>query len=205
MNTASGPVEEQIFDIKHRRWPICYMLEGVDPDGIARAREYLSSQLQNAILMVMNSAHEAVEEAISRLTPEAIQFIERHRDYDLFWLKDDDVGRLGARWMSDAKACLLNLKLIRAHFDPRPETNRYVYRWTYTGKLVIRMMEPNFPTILPKDAEEKIELATVVPESQSLPPADPPRNFFTFLTSDGVRPSGGPLLTWLRRTWAKRP
>jgi hypothetical protein len=91
MNTVYGPVEEQIFDIRQRRWPICYMLEGTDVDGIRKAREHLSGQLRDAILMVMNSEHEAVEEAISRLTTEAIQFIERHRDYACFWTKNEDV------------------------------------------------------------------------------------------------------------------
>jgi hypothetical protein len=205
MNTASGPVEEQIFDIKQRRWPICYMLEGANPDGIRKAREYMSGQLQNAILMVMNSAHEAVEEAISRLTPEAILFIERHRHYACFWDKADGVRGLGAFWLVDATHCLLDLKLIRTYFDPRPDINRYVNTWTYIGKLVIKRMEPNFPPIPTKDAEEKVEVEPLVPESQSPLLADPPPNSFTLPMSDGVRPSEGPLLTWLHRIWARWP
>jgi hypothetical protein len=106
MNTAYGPVEEQIFDIKQRRWPICYRLEGENPEDIQKAKEYLSGQLQNAIRMVMNSAHEAVEEAIGRLSSEALRFIERHKRYVYFWTADEDVGRLGARWLADAEACL---------------------------------------------------------------------------------------------------
>ena len=149
MNTAYGPVEEQIFDIKQRRWPICYRLEGENPEDIQKAKEYLSGQLQNAIRMVMNSAHEAVEEAIGRLTPEAIQFIERHRNYVYFWTADKDVGRLGALWVAAAEACLLDLKLIRVYFEPK--VNRYVYTWTYTGKLAVKRMEPNFPAIPPDD------------------------------------------------------
>ena len=42
MNTAYGPVEEQIFDIKQRRWPICYQLEGDNPEDLMKAREILS-------------------------------------------------------------------------------------------------------------------------------------------------------------------
>jgi len=41
--------------------------------------------------MVMNSPHEAVEEAISRLTPEAILFMQRHTTFVYFWMKDEDV------------------------------------------------------------------------------------------------------------------
>jgi hypothetical protein len=150
MNTASGPVEEQIFDIRQRRWPICYMLEDANSDGIRRAKEYLSGQLYDAILMVMNSEHEAVDEAISRLTPEAVRLIEHNRVYDYFWIANDDVGKLGAFWMGDAIDCLLGLKLIRTYFEARHDANRYVNTWTYLGKLVIKRMEPNFPPVPPR-------------------------------------------------------
>jgi hypothetical protein len=182
MNTAHGPVEEQIFDIKQRRWPICYMLQGENPENIKKTKEFLSGQLQNAIRMVMNTAHEAVEEAIGGLTPEALQFIERHRNYTYFWMPDEDVGRLGARWMSDAKARLLDLKLIRAYFEPK--VNRFVYTWTYIGKLAIKRMEPNFSPIRPSDHEEKTEVESAIPEVLSSP--------------------GSSLLTWLHGFWARR-
>ena len=189
MNTAYGPVEEQIFDIKQRRWPICYRLEGENPEDIQKAKEYLSGQLQNAIRMVMNSAHEAVEEAIGRLSSEALRFIERHRRYVYFWTADEDVGRLGARWLADAEACLLELKLIRAYFEPAPEVNRFVYTWTYTGKLVVKRMESSFPPIPPDD----------VPEHP------PPGSFPLPMPDDGVRPGGGSLITWLHGLWSRRP
>lgn len=205
MNTAYGPVEEQIFDIKQRRWPICYRLEGENAEDIQKARKYLSGQLQNAIRMVLNSAHEAVEDAISRLTPEALQFIEHHRDYVYLWIADKDVGRGGALWMAAALACLLDLKLIRAYFEPTAEVNRYVYTWTYIGKRVVTRMKPNFPPIPPSDVKEKIAVDPVVPESQSsLPPYPPPGSFPLPTPDDGVRPGGGSLLTWLYGLWARR-
>lgn len=201
MNTAFGPVEEQIFDIRQRRWPICYRLEDENPRGIQNAREFLSGELQNAIRMVMNSAHEAVEDAISRLTPEALRFIEKHNDYDYFWTEDKDVGR----WMTTAKACLLDLKLIRAYFEPKTDVNRYVYTWTYIGKLVVTRMKPNFPPIPPSDVKEKIEVDPAVPESQSFLPASPPPSSLPLPTpDDGARLSGGSLLTWLHGLWARR-
>lgn len=178
-------MEEQIFDIRQRRWPICYRLEGENTEDIQKTEEFLSGQLQNAIRMVMNSAHEAVEEAISRLTPEAILFIQRHIAFVYFWIKDEDVARLGAQWMANATACLLDLKLIRVYFEPK--ASRFVYTWTYIGKLAIKKMEPSFPPI-PPDA---------VPVD--LPPG-------SFPTSDeSSHPGGGSLLTWLNGLWAKRP
>ena len=215
MNTAWGPAEKQIFDIKQRRWPICYMLEGVSPEGIRSTRAYLSGQLQNAILMVMNNAHEAVEEAISRLTPLALQLIEK-QNHDYFWIEPKIGGVFHSSWMTDATACLLELKLIRAYFEPDPEVNRYVYTWTYTGRLLRNRMRPNFHPIPPGDANENVEVDPVVPESQRTLPADSPPNSLTLLTSDtlptsetlptsdGVRSSRGSLLTWLHRIWARR-
>jgi hypothetical protein len=186
MNTAYGPVEEQIFDIKQRRWPICYTLQGENPEDIKNSREFLFDQLQNAIRMVMNSAHEAVEEAISRLTIETLRFIELNRHWTYFWTKDEDVGRLGHRWVVDAETQLLDLKLIQGYFEPKE--NRFVYNWTYTGKLAIKRMDPNFPPIPPGD----------VPV--------PPTGAVTLPTpNDGVHPGGGSVLTWLHGIWARRP
>jgi hypothetical protein len=203
MNTAYGTVEEQIFDIKQRRWPICYRLEGENPEEIQKAREYLSGQLQNAIRMVMNSAHEAVEGAISRLTPEALQFIERHRNYVYFYMLEEDVGRIGAGWMAAAAACLLGLKLTQAYFEPK--VNRFVYTWTYIGKLVVKRMEPNSPLIPHSDAKEKIEVNPIIPGSQSSPPAYPPSGSFPLpAPDDRIRSGGGSLLTWLCGLWGRR-
>jgi hypothetical protein len=192
MNTIYGPVEEQIFDLKQRRWPICYRLEGENFEDIQKARKYLSDELQNAIRMVMNSEHEAVEEAISRLTPEVIRVMEVYRDAGWFGIADADVTRVGVRWAADAFARLLDLQLIRAYFEPAaPNVNRFVYTWTYTGKLAIKRMEPNFLPIPPSEVKEKIAVDPVVPESQSSLPA-------------GVSPGASSLLTWLHGLWPRR-
>jgi hypothetical protein len=206
MNTIYGPVEEQIFDLKQRRWPICYRLEGESPEDIQKARKYLSDELQNAIRMVMNSGHEAVEEAISRLTPEVLRVMEDYRDAGWFGIADADLTRVGVRWVADAFARLLDLRLIRAYFEPSaPNVNRFVYTWTYTGKLVIKKIERNFPPIPPRDIKEKIAVDPAVPESQSsLPVSLPPGSLPLPTPNDGVRPGGGSLLTWMRGLWARR-
>jgi hypothetical protein len=205
MNTAYGPVGEQIFDIKERRWPICYGLKGENPEDIRKAREFLSGEIQTAIRMVMSSAYEAVDEAISRLNSEAVRFIANHRNYVYFYTADEDVGRLGNAWFSRAEACLLDLKLIPAYFEPKAD--RFVYTWTYTGKLVVKRMESYFPPLPPCDVKEKIKAELVIiPESQSSLPASPPSDASTLSTpDDGVRPGRGSLLTWLSGLRARRP
>ncbi len=206
MNIAYGPVEEQIFDIKQRRWPICYRLEGENREDIQKARKYLSDELQNAIRMVMNCEHEAVEEAISRLTPEVIRIMEIYRDSGWFGIADADVTRVGVRWVADAFGRLLDLKLIRAYFEPAaPNVTRFVYTWTFIGKLVVKRMEPNFPPTPPSDVKEKIEVDPTVPENQSsLPASTAPGSSPLPTPDDGVRPRGGSLLTWLYGLWARR-
>jgi hypothetical protein len=205
MNTAYGPVEEQIFDIRQRRLPIFYELESENPEDIRKAREFLAGQFQTAIRMVMNSAHESVEEAISKLTIEAVRFIERHRDYAYFYSADEDVGRLGHYWMSAAQACLLDLKLIRAYFESDPQVNRYVYTWTYTGKLAVKRMAPNFLTLPPRDVRES-KAEPTIPASQSSILASPQPETSAPSTPDkDVRPRGGSLLSWLFGLWARRP
>jgi hypothetical protein len=205
MNDAYGPPEKQIFDIKQRRWPICYRLKGENPEDIHKVSKFLSGQLQNAIRTVMDSSHEAVEDAISRLTPQALQFIERHRNFIYFWTPDRDVGRVGALGTAAAMACLLDLKLIRAFFGPTPDVNRYVYTWTYIGKLVKTKMEPHFPPIPPRDVKEEIEVAPAIPENQSSLPADPGPNSLSLPTPDDtVRPRGGSLRTRMYDLWAWR-
>jgi len=201
MNTAYGPVEEQIFDIKQRRWPICYRLEGENQVDIQKAGNYLSRQLQNAIRMVMNSAHEAVEDAISRLTPDALRMMERNRNYVYFWIVDVEV--IGALWMAAALACLLDLKLVRTYFEPK--VNRYVYTWTYIGKLVVTRMEPNFPPVPPGDAKEKTRVDSVIPENQSsLPAQRPPISLPVPAPNDDARRGNNSLLTWLYGLRARR-
>jgi hypothetical protein len=48
-------LEELIFDPRHRRWPICYKLEGEGGEAIRNTRKLLEEQIQIALLSAMNS------------------------------------------------------------------------------------------------------------------------------------------------------
>jgi hypothetical protein len=133
--------------------------------------------------MVMKSEHEAVEEALNKITPEVVRIMEIHRNSTYFWMADEDVTRVGVRWAADAFARLLDLQLTRAYFEPAPNVNRFVYTWTYTGKFAIKRMESNFPPISRSDVKGKPE----VPRPE-----------------DGARPVRGPALPWLRGLWTRR-
>ena len=84
MNTAFGPAEELIFDLRHRRWPICYKLEGEDGEVIRNIRKLLGEQIEIALRSAMGSEHQAVEDASRRLSTETIMFMGWYAHHDVF-------------------------------------------------------------------------------------------------------------------------
>jgi hypothetical protein len=141
MNTAWGPTEELIFDLRHRRWPICYKLESEDGEAIRNTRKLLREQIQIALRSAMDSEHQAVEDASRRLSTWTIMFMEWHAHHDLFWYPHADVTVLQAAALGSidhAVDRLLDLKLIDCFFDP--DLKRFVYQWTYIGKLVLKKL-----------------------------------------------------------------
>jgi hypothetical protein len=146
MNTAFGPAEELIFDLRHRRWPICYKLDGEDGETIRNTRKLLGEQIQMALCSAMTSEHKAVEDASRRLSAETIMFMEWHAHHDLFWndSKGQSVLQAAALGFIDhAVDRLLDLKLMDCFFDPNLQ--RFVYRWTYIGKLVLKKLDIKRP------------------------------------------------------------
>ena len=141
MNTAFGPAEELLFDLRHRRWPICYKLQGEDGQEIRSTRKFLSEEFQIALRSAMNSEHQAVEDASKRLSSETIMFMSWHASHDVFW---NDLGnrtvlqQAALGFINHAIDRLLDLELIDCSFDP--VLKRFVYRWTYLGKLVLRKL-----------------------------------------------------------------
>jgi hypothetical protein len=142
MNTAFGPAEELIFDLRHRRWPICYKLVGDEGEAIRSTKKLLGEQIQMALRSAMDSEHQAVEDASRRLSAETILYIGWHVHHDVFW--DDDsqmtvLQRAALSFVDHAVDRLLDLNLIDCFFDPG--LKRFVYRWTYLGKLVLKKLD----------------------------------------------------------------
>jgi hypothetical protein len=175
MNTAFGPPEELIFDLRHRRWPICYKLEGEGGEAIRNTRKLLEEQIQIALLSAMNSEHQAVEDASRRLSTPTIEFMEWHVDHDLFWWNHGDVTilqRAALSFIDHAVDRLLDLRLIDCFFDSNQK--RFVYRWTYLGKLVLKKLDirprsqPNTANMVSNNPLKQVPERT--PDSQGTPP-----------------------------------
>jgi hypothetical protein len=139
MNTAFGSAEELPFDLRHRRWPICYELAEEDHETIRKTRKHLGEQIEMALRSAMGCVHQAVEDASRRLSAENIMVMGRHAHHDLFWndRSSETVIQVAAMGFVDRTYDrLLDLKLIDCVFVQ--ERKRFVYRWTYLGKLVLK-------------------------------------------------------------------
>ena len=53
MNQAFGPVEAQIFDLAHRRWPITYQLDNYDHQNRKDIQKSLSADIESALRMII--------------------------------------------------------------------------------------------------------------------------------------------------------
>lgn len=151
MNTAYGPAEKQIFDLRHRRWPICYELQGEGDEAVRDAKSLLGEQIEFVLRSAMNSEHEAVEDASRRLSAGTVMFMESYAHHDVFWYDKTHQTVLQAAalgFLDQAVDRLLDLKLIDCFFDH--DRNRFVYRWTYIGKLVLKKLD--FKSRTPPDA-----------------------------------------------------
>jgi hypothetical protein len=172
MNTAFGPAEALMFDLQHRRWPICYKLEGEDSEAIRITKKVLGEQIEIALRSAMNSEHQAVEDASRRLSTETIMFMGWHAHHDVFW--NDSKGQTilqaaALGFIDHAIDRLLDLKLIDCFFDP--DMKKFVYRWTYIGKLVLKKLDikprssPDFTKAVSDNPLTEAESPLVIPSA----------------------------------------
>jgi hypothetical protein len=157
MNTAFGPAEELIFDLRHHRWPICYELADSNYEAIRKTRRLLGEQFEIALRSAMENDHQAVEDASRRLSAETIMVMGWHADQIFFWRdrSDDRILQAAAMGFIDrAYDRLLDLELIDCVFYQN--LNRFVYRWTYIGKLVLKKLDIK-STLSPFKTEKAIE------------------------------------------------
>jgi hypothetical protein len=133
MNEHYGPAEQQIFDLKNRRFPICYTVPPDSPGNIGETKRQLRAALEEAIRLAVRNAYEAVEEIMASLDTATLNLLRRHAEQDVFW-REPDEGRgpvLVNRGLDSAFRHLLALRLIRGTWYS--ERQEYVYQWTYLG------------------------------------------------------------------------
>ena len=130
MNEHYGPAEQQIFDIKSRRFPIRYTLDPDTPTGLDETKRRLRISVDQAIRLALRSQYEAVEDIIASLDGESLRLLRAHASHKLFGRSEE--GTVWAHAAADAAyRHLLALGLIRATWQP--EHQDFPYEWTYLG------------------------------------------------------------------------
>jgi len=137
MNTAFGPPDDLIFDLRHRRWPITYHLDIATPENIKTRREQLAVRLAEAITAAAQEEHASVHTAIGRLDKYCLRWMHDLGKNDYFQAPErltmGDV--LGGQALDAALPRLLDLRILRC--DVNSSAGLYAYHWTYFGKLVL--------------------------------------------------------------------
>jgi hypothetical protein len=145
MNTAYGKPDEQIFDIKHRRNPICYELPpGSSTEKRKEEMARLSKAIEEAVRVRLKCEHEGVREIISILDQHCLQVMVTYAQADSFpGPAITNMGQaLAAQAMLHALARMLELRLLRCdvNYDPRTSTGQYAYHWTFLGRQAARQL-----------------------------------------------------------------
>ena len=130
MNQHYGPAEQQVFDIKSRRFPIQYTADPDSPAVSDETKKQLRISLEQAIRSALRSQYEAVEDVIRSLDIGSLTMLRDHAGHDLFWRTEDNTQIAGLP-MDMAYRHLLALRLIRGTWSP--ELQGFAYRWTYLG------------------------------------------------------------------------
>lgn len=150
MNTAKeyGTADEQTFDIKHRRNPICYELPaGSDEAQRGDVRGKLSETIEAAVRASMKYEHQRVTEVISCLDQHCLQQLVTYGQSDSIVISQ--ISGVGAGGLAIAFqqhlhtiSRLLELRLLACHskFNADASAASYEYRWTYLGRQAARQM-----------------------------------------------------------------
>lgn len=142
-----GSIEDMPIDVRNRRFPIRYKLQGADPISVYKE---LVSDLRRAIEAVVHSDYQALIDAERSLDANCLHVIQFFRESSYFHTQVTEpqpgvtfvgsVGGVAASVLNAAIPRLLDLRLIYCHFDSRQ--NLYAYHWTYLGRMYIEYKWP---------------------------------------------------------------
>jgi hypothetical protein len=130
MNTKYGPPEDQVFDLRNRRFGVCYSYDK-DSD-IAHVKQEFHNDFSKAILGALASTHNAAVKAERRLNEDCLKLIASTRTLNSF--TDEIAKQCG---LNDFRATidrLLDLELLFT--EVAPDKPHYGYHYTYIGELV---------------------------------------------------------------------
>lgn len=146
MNTFYGSADEQIFDIKHRRWPIRYeatyeMAE--DSSELRLVQAKLAGDLLVALRSALANEHEEVNRIVRLLDISCLKLIGKYGNAQWFSAPTDfalgvPVNEIDTPSFHRAVERLLDLEVLKA--DVAPSKGLYAYHWTYLGTLVCKKL-----------------------------------------------------------------
>jgi hypothetical protein len=141
MNTAFGPPDDLPFDLRHRRWPVTYLLPN-DATEVTwkRQEQRLAIRIETALKVAMQAEHAATLDVIGRLDVHSLHWMHDFGNADYFRAPErKTMGEVVANQALDsALPRLLALKTLRC--DVSSDGKLYAYHWTYLGKLVLRKL-----------------------------------------------------------------
>lgn len=126
MNTAYGNHDDQIFDLKHRRWAFGYQVpQSAGNAEISTQKDRLVSFFKLALKAGLDSLHRKAVWAIGQLDRDCISILRGLGNADGFHHSES-----GMVWRTPAIRHLIRLDIVRwSHVDE-------VYRITYFGRQV---------------------------------------------------------------------
>ena len=140
MNTFYGKPRDQIFDIRHRRYPFCFKADPentVQDEGVQRQ---LSEDIEGALRTLANNEHEGVKGIVARLDEPCLRLMDRKANVPYFPGPKPGEYSLGGvddtPSVNQAITRLLDLGLIVC--DAKVSAGKYAYHWTYFGDLALR-------------------------------------------------------------------
>jgi hypothetical protein len=127
MNTGYGHSPEELpFDLRARRFPICYSHSG-DTKPSAENAKKVSGELARAIKSCLGHLHKQVEEVFGKMNHQCLGLLHQVGRQDSFAFQDGNLPPGVDR--------LLDLQVVWCHSIPANAT--YGYHWTHLGRRVL--------------------------------------------------------------------
>ncbi|MBN1908423.1 MAG: hypothetical protein JW818_01675 [Pirellulales bacterium] len=144
-NDFYGSIDDQIFNLKHRRNPICYRLGPDEKNSIVQQRDCLSARIEEAIRSVLRAEHCGVEKILTQLDAYSQVFLRKYANQDMisppptnrvvFGVAANDLDTPG---FNTAVSNLHRLEVIETVVDPN--SHSVIYKWTPIGCLVLQKL-----------------------------------------------------------------
>jgi hypothetical protein len=143
-NDYYGNIENQIFNLRHRRNPIRYRLGPEEADNSAQ-RDRLSRDLEAAIKSLLSAEYHAIDEVLAQLDAYSQTFLRMYAANDTIVPRPTNIltfgapaGDLDTPGYNSAVNRLRQLGVIRTQVDT--DTHSIAFQWTYKGNLVLKRL-----------------------------------------------------------------